>query len=152
MQVCTSLQSDNHASTPGTTQFFTGRMPFLRPTSYNYMEKKSHTTLVFVLVLLIITYYIHHHILHKSQHWNHWTAINPCLYNILNTKLDEKFHCHSVFNIIQKWRNSYSMCICLLLHCKWRTAMSDQWELCSTKRKSEFDVCESTNPLYFGFT
>jgi len=32
MQVCTSLQSDNHASTLyPTTQFFTGRMPFLPP-------------------------------------------------------------------------------------------------------------------------
>jgi len=30
LQVCTSLQTDNHASTP-TTQFFTGRMPFLPP-------------------------------------------------------------------------------------------------------------------------
>jgi len=30
MQVCISLQTDNHASTP-TTQFFTGRMPFLLP-------------------------------------------------------------------------------------------------------------------------
>jgi len=29
-QVCTSLQTDNHASTP-TTQFFTGWMPFLPP-------------------------------------------------------------------------------------------------------------------------
>jgi len=28
MQVCTSLQTDNHVST---TQFFTGRMPFLPP-------------------------------------------------------------------------------------------------------------------------
>jgi len=28
MQVCTSLQTDNHDST---TQFFTGRMPFLLP-------------------------------------------------------------------------------------------------------------------------
>ena len=31
MQVCTSLQTDNHASTPPTTQVFTGRMPFLPP-------------------------------------------------------------------------------------------------------------------------
>jgi len=31
MQVCTSLQTDNHASTRTTTQFFTGRMPFLPP-------------------------------------------------------------------------------------------------------------------------
>jgi len=30
MQVCTSLQSDNHASTPP-FKFFTGRMPFLSP-------------------------------------------------------------------------------------------------------------------------
>jgi len=30
MQVCTLLQTDNHASQP-TTQFFTGRMPFLPP-------------------------------------------------------------------------------------------------------------------------
>jgi len=29
MQVCTSLQTDNHASTP--PLFFTGRMPFLPP-------------------------------------------------------------------------------------------------------------------------
>ena len=29
MQVCTSVQTDNHASTP--TLFFTGRMPFLLP-------------------------------------------------------------------------------------------------------------------------
>ena len=32
MQVCSSLQSDNHASTPSaTTRFFTGWMPFLPP-------------------------------------------------------------------------------------------------------------------------
>ena len=30
MQVCTSLQTDNHASNPPLS-FFTGRMPFLRP-------------------------------------------------------------------------------------------------------------------------
>jgi len=30
MQVCTSLQTDNHASTPPLS-FFTGRMPFLPP-------------------------------------------------------------------------------------------------------------------------
>jgi len=30
MQVCTLLQTDNHDSNP-TTQFFTGRMPFLLP-------------------------------------------------------------------------------------------------------------------------
>jgi len=30
MQVCTSLKTDNHASTP-LLSFFTGRMPFLTP-------------------------------------------------------------------------------------------------------------------------
>jgi len=30
MQVCTTLQTDNHASTPPLS-FFTGRMPFLPP-------------------------------------------------------------------------------------------------------------------------
>jgi len=30
MQVCTSLQTDNHVSTPPLS-FFTGRMPFLLP-------------------------------------------------------------------------------------------------------------------------
>jgi len=30
MQVCTSLQADNHTSTPPLS-FFTGRMPFLPP-------------------------------------------------------------------------------------------------------------------------
>jgi len=38
MQVCTSLQTDNHASTP-TTQFFTGRMPFLPPNQQRHSTK-----------------------------------------------------------------------------------------------------------------
>ena len=37
MQVCTSLQTDNHASTPPLS-FFTGRMPFLPP------NQQSHST------------------------------------------------------------------------------------------------------------
>jgi len=31
MQVCTLLQTDNHACQHPTAQFFTGRMPFLPP-------------------------------------------------------------------------------------------------------------------------
>jgi len=31
MQVCTLLQTDNHASTPPPLSFFTSRMPFLPP-------------------------------------------------------------------------------------------------------------------------
>jgi len=38
MQVRTSLQTDNHASTP--TLFFTGRMPFLLP---NQQKHKINT-------------------------------------------------------------------------------------------------------------
>jgi len=36
MQVCTSLQTDNHASTP--PQFFTGRMPFLPPNQEHFTQ------------------------------------------------------------------------------------------------------------------
>ena len=47
MQVCTSLQRDNHASTP--PLFFTGRTPFLPPNqqcqSTEGMSKYQHTTL-----------------------------------------------------------------------------------------------------------
>ena len=43
MQVCTSLQTDNHASTPPLS-FFTGRMPFLSP------NQQRHSTEVFVRV------------------------------------------------------------------------------------------------------
>jgi len=75
VQVCTSLQTDNHSSTPPLS-FLQAVCPSCCPTSsfkalnksYNYMEKKSHTRLVLVLVLLIITYYIQHHILRKSKH------------------------------------------------------------------------------------
>jgi len=40
MQVCTSLQTVNHASTPPLS-FFTGRMPFLPPNQKRQMVKKS---------------------------------------------------------------------------------------------------------------
>jgi len=40
MQFCTSLQTDNHTSTP---QFFTGRMPFLPPNQqYQSTEGQLH--------------------------------------------------------------------------------------------------------------
>jgi len=41
MQVCTSLQTDNHASTPPLC-FFKGRMPFLRPTNSVKALKASY--------------------------------------------------------------------------------------------------------------
>jgi len=39
MQVCTSLQTDNHASTPPLS-FFTGRMPFLPLNQQHQSTKK----------------------------------------------------------------------------------------------------------------
>jgi len=41
MQVCISLQTDNHASTPP-LNFFTGRMPFLPPKLYRSNTKKCN--------------------------------------------------------------------------------------------------------------
>jgi len=42
MQVCTLLQTDNHASTPPLS-FFTGRMPFLPPNQQCNFSKNSPT-------------------------------------------------------------------------------------------------------------
>jgi len=43
MQVCTSLQTDNHASTPP-LKFFTGRMPFLPPNQQRQSTEGTKTT------------------------------------------------------------------------------------------------------------
>jgi len=45
MQVCISLQTDNHASNPPLS-FFTGRMPFLLPNQQHQSTPTRHTTLV----------------------------------------------------------------------------------------------------------
>jgi len=42
MQVCTSLQTDNHASTP--LLFFTGRMPFLPPNQQHQSTEGTEDT------------------------------------------------------------------------------------------------------------
>jgi len=42
MQVCTSLQTDNHANTPPLS-FFTGRMPFLPP---NQQRQSTEGTII----------------------------------------------------------------------------------------------------------
>jgi len=46
MQVCTSLQTDNHASTPPLS-FFTGRMPFLPPNQQSQSTEGSLKVLEF---------------------------------------------------------------------------------------------------------
>jgi len=47
MQVCTALQTDNHASTPP-LRFFTGRMPFLPP---NQQRQSTERKLPFKILL-----------------------------------------------------------------------------------------------------
>jgi len=42
MQVCISLQTDNHASTPPLKSFFTGRMPFLLPNQQRQSTEGSN--------------------------------------------------------------------------------------------------------------
>jgi len=46
MQVCTSLQTDNHTSTPP-LKFFTGRMPFLPP---NQQRQSTEGILLYISV------------------------------------------------------------------------------------------------------
>jgi len=42
MQICTSLQTDNHTSTPP-LQFFTGRVPFLPPNQQHQSAEGTRT-------------------------------------------------------------------------------------------------------------
>ena len=55
MQVCTSLQSDNHASNPPIS-FFTGRMPFLPPNQQRQSTEgtKQHTDLGYKLYEMVL--------------------------------------------------------------------------------------------------
>ena len=47
MQVCTSLQTDNHANHDNpTTQFFTGRMPFLLPNQQRQSTEGKIITII----------------------------------------------------------------------------------------------------------
>jgi len=49
MQVCTSLQTDNHASTPPLTCFLQARCPSCRPTnSVKALKAKHHLSNMFV--------------------------------------------------------------------------------------------------------
>jgi len=55
MQVCTSLQTDNHASTPP-LMFFTGRMPFLPPNQHRQSTEGTSTEDT-----------IHHQVIEKNK-------------------------------------------------------------------------------------
>jgi len=50
MQVCTSLQTDNHASTPPLL-FFTGQMPFLSPNQQQQSTEGKAYTIITALIL-----------------------------------------------------------------------------------------------------
>jgi len=55
MQVCNSLQTDNHASTPP-LKFFTGRIPFLPPKQLRQGTEETdtvrHTTQLYILIFM----------------------------------------------------------------------------------------------------
>ena len=78
MQVCTSFQTDNHASTP-LLSFFTGRMPYLPPNQqcqstegkkdYEYISWKNHRTRPLTLALITLITLV------NRQKINIWTQI-----------------------------------------------------------------------------
>ena len=55
MQVSTLLQTDNHTSTP-TTQYFTGRMPFLPPNQQRQSTEGTSYTQPYTQNLVITAY------------------------------------------------------------------------------------------------
>ena len=63
MQVCTSLQTDNHTSTPPVS-FFTGRMPFLPP---NQQRQSTEGTVELITVIKQIFLYCS--LLVKIKQW-----------------------------------------------------------------------------------
>jgi len=59
MQVCTSLQTDNHASTPPLCSF-TGRMPFLPPNQQHQSTKGLKTKMYNYCKMLAVALYSTH--------------------------------------------------------------------------------------------
>jgi len=53
MQVCTSLQTDNHTSNPPLS-FFTGRMPFRPPNRVKALKAVNITVIVIIIIIIII--------------------------------------------------------------------------------------------------
>jgi len=53
MQVCTSLQTDNHASTPPLS-FFTDRMPFLSPNQQRQSTGNNIDNISKIIVIILI--------------------------------------------------------------------------------------------------
>jgi len=59
MQVCTSLQTDNHASTPPLC-FFTRRMPFLPPNQQRQSTEGNNTKKIFFKTAISILLFSNH--------------------------------------------------------------------------------------------
>jgi len=53
VQICTSLQTDDDASTPS-LEFFTGRMPFLPPNQQRQSTEGNHAVLSYVTDILLV--------------------------------------------------------------------------------------------------
>jgi len=72
MQVCTLLQTDSHAMQHPTTQFFTGRMPFLTPnqqsqsTEGNWLSTTKSAIINIIIIIIIIIISIVYYA--KQQH------------------------------------------------------------------------------------
>ena len=78
MQACTSLQTDNHASTPPLC-FFTGRMPFLPP---NQQRQSTEGNTFVIIVLYKWTFTIPYHLLPTgptaANLQRRFAAVGPC--------------------------------------------------------------------------
>ena len=97
-------------------------------------------------------YDYYHYYLPRDHSLFSWIAVYRCLHILTPnwTTYPGPLRCTILYRQ-QTSRNSYSVCICLLLHGNGRTAMSDEWEVYAINSKSESDVNESVNPPHFGF-
>jgi len=60
MQVCTSLQTDNHASTPPLS-FFTGQMPFLPPNQQRQSTEGTTESYWHILLVRMLVFFVNRH-------------------------------------------------------------------------------------------
>jgi len=88
MQVCTSLQTDDHASTP--LVFFTGRMPFLPPNQQRQNTEGKyffHQYFSAITVKNIYESFTHKMATKASWHRNYVT-VTLCMYIHISASLD----------------------------------------------------------------
>jgi len=107
MQVCTSLQTDNHASSP-TTQFFTGQMPFLPPNQQRQStEGLKYVTVVNNLKPLSMLVICH---LVADPHHSHFPPLNVLAemnvgqFSNFPQNLNSPSSKHCLFRLCQTWK------------------------------------------------